>query len=237
MESFLQTAVYLFSLRLKAAIFMRNKANHIATLLLGALCIMILLSLGGCVNSSTVRISQTNSPPAALGNAEVYTHQLAQELFTNMNADRQYRYAVVGFVPVQSMQQDMSQQGPLMLLGHQLEQGLITEVVRRGYIAQDYKATNTIIMASDSERALSRNVEHLQGVQAIDYYITGTITEQETGAMVNARIINVRNKDVIAAATKFFPAELFWQQEQLTLRNGMPYRSSRPTQYNPSAGD
>jgi TolB-like protein len=154
-----------------------------------------------------------------------------------MNADRQYRYAVVGFVPVTSMQQDLSQQGPLMLLGHQLEQGITTEVVRRGFIAQDYKATNTIIMGRDSDRALSRNVEHLKGLQPIDYYITGTITEQETGAMVNARIINVRNKDVIAAATKFFPAELFWQQEQVILRNGMPYRSSKPTQHNFSSGD
>jgi TolB-like protein len=204
--------------------------------------VLIIISLGGCANISALSANKVNTPkaikaPAALGNAELYTYQLAQELFANLSADRQYRYAVVGFVPVMSMRQDLSQQGPLMLLGHQLEQGLTTEVVRRGFIAQDYKATNTIIMAKDSERALSRNVEHLRAVQAIDYYITGTITEQETGAMVNARIINVRNKDVIAAATKFFPAELFWQQEQVTLRNGMLYRSHKPAQHNFNSGD
>ncbi|MFC4699750.1 FlgO family outer membrane protein [Glaciecola siphonariae] len=227
-------------LRLKAAIIMRNSMTSAAAFVLCMLSMLVLLGLSGCANNSAqvqkpARASQ--AWPAALGNAELYTHQLAQELFANLTADRQYRYAVVGFVPVATMQQDLSQQGPLMLLGHQLEQGLTTEVVRRGFIAQDYKATNTIIMGSDSERALSRNVEHLRAIQAIDYYITGTITEQQNGAMVNARIINVRNKDVIAAATKFFPAELFWQQEQVTMRNGMLYRSSHPTQPYLPSGD
>lgn len=221
---------------------MQNYIHKSASLLLCVLSVLAIISLSGCVNMSTLAETSKTIPvqsktPSALGNAEVYTYELAQELFANVSTDRQYRYAVVGFVPVASMQQDISQQGPLMLLGHQLEQGLITEVVRRGFIAQDYKVTNTIIMADNSERALSRNVEHLRSMQTIDYYITGTITEQETGAMVNARIINVRNKDVIAAATKFFPAELFWQQEQVILRNGMFYRSRKPTQHNVNSGD
>lgn len=221
---------------------MRKDLHRVASVILCLLGLLLISSLSACVNIPTFSEARTstshqNSVPKALGNAELYTSELAQELFANLRADRQYRYAVVGFVPVMSMRQDLSQQGPLMLLGHQLEQGLITEVVRRGFVAQDYKATNTIIMAADSERALSRNVEHLRSLQAIDYYITGTITEQETGAIVNARIINVRNKDVIAAATKFFPAELFWQQEHVTLRNGMLYRSSKPVQNNFNSGD
>lgn len=207
-----------------------------------SLLTLFILGLSGCSNISSLVAPKSadieiEAMPRALGNAELYTSELAQELFANLSADRQFRYAVVGFVPVASMRQDLSQQGPLMLLGHQLEQGLTTEVVRRGFIAQDYKVTNTIIMAPDSERALSRNIAHLRSVQNIDYYITGTITEQETGAMVNARIVNVRNKDVIAAATKFFPAELFWQQEQVTLRNGMLYRSSKAAQTHTHSGD
>jgi hypothetical protein len=218
---------------------MKNNLHTVATWALSLICVLILLSLSGCaaILPEEKKAASTQSLPKALGNSELYTYQLAQELFANVAADRQYRYAVVGFVPAKSMRQDMSQQGPLMLLGHQLEQGLTTEAVRRGFIAQDYKATNTIIMADDSERALSRNVEHLRSVQAIDYYITGTIVEQETGAMVNARIINVRNKDVIAAATKFFPSELFWQKEQVVLRDGMLYRTTKPTQTHFNSGE
>jgi TolB-like protein len=221
---------------------MRNNIQRFTSCLLCVLSVLLITSLSGCVTKATnqtaaQRQQAEGSLPAALGNAELYTYQLAQELFANLASDRQYRYAVVGFVPVTTMRQDLSQQGPLMLLGHQLEQGLTTEVVRRGFIAQDYKATNTIIMSADSDRALSRNVEHLRALQSIDYYITGTITEQETGAIVNARIINVRNKDVVAAATKFFPSELFWQQEQMTLRNGMLYRSSKPIQQRFTSGE
>ena len=42
---------------------------------------------------------------------------------------RHARYAVTGFVPVGTMQFDAQEQRPLMMLGHQLEQGLITDVV------------------------------------------------------------------------------------------------------------
>ncbi|MFC3120522.1 FlgO family outer membrane protein [Agaribacter flavus] len=217
---------------------MKNTLNSFACILLSVLCVYIVLSLSGCAVAVQSH-SQTNSsaPPEALGNAELYTHELANELFLSLAADRQYRYAVAGFVPVTTLKQNLNKQGPLMLLGHQLEQGLTTEAVRRGYIAQDFKATNTIIMGADSERALSRNVEHLRSTQNIDFFITGTITEQEMGAMVNARIINVRTKDVIAAATKFFPAEIFWQREQVTTRNGLLYRAEKPAKAKSRVGE
>jgi TolB-like protein len=196
-----------------------------------AIGVLSITSLTACSNLvSRQAPDRAISAPSALGNSELFTFHLAQELFANMQPDQQYRYAVAGFVPVTSLQTDLSEQGPLMLLGHQLEQGLITEAVRRGFVAQDFKASNAIIMNNDSDRALSRDLTYLSGLQNIDYYITGTITPQQNGAMVNARVINVRNKDVVAAATSFFPADLFWESEQITLRNGQLYRSEkRPT--------
>ena len=181
--------------------------------------------------------SAVNSAPSLLGNSELYTHQLANELFFNVAADRQFRFAVTGFVPVTTLETDLSRQGPMMLLGHQLEQGLITEAVRRGFIAQDFKAANSIVLNADSDRALSRNLAHLRDTQNFDFYITGTITEQEGGAMVNARIINVRSKDVIAAATQFFPSALFWREEQVTSRNGMLYRTEKSYTNRPRSGE
>ncbi|MGB3727082.1 MAG: FlgO family outer membrane protein [Glaciecola sp.] len=208
---------------------MKNSFNGISTLLMCILCVVLLVAVSGCANMLSSNAPAPKSATSALGNAEIYTHQLAQELFVNLSADRQYRYAVAGFVPVDTMKHDLDQQGPLMLLGHQLEQGLITEAVRRGFVAQDFKATNSIIMSDTADRALSRDLSHLSQLQNIDYYITGTITPQENGAMVNARVISVRNKDVVAAATGFFPADLFWQKERVSLRNGHLYRSEDAT--------
>lgn len=213
---------------------MKNILHGVGSILLCLLCVLLLVSLSGCANLLS-QFSEDTPPVATpnLGESAQFTALLANDLFMNTNADNQYRYAVAGFVPVDTMRTDLNQQGPLMLLGHQLEQGLITEAVRRGYIAQDFKASNALILSDHSDRALSRDINHLSELQNIDYYITGTITPQQHGAMVNARIINVRNKDVVAAATRFFPADLFWNEEQVSLRNGHLYRADKttPTQY------
>jgi TolB-like protein len=213
---------------------MKNVINVIGSVVLCLLCVFIIIMLSGCANMVAPSSTTSADKPEQgliLGNSELYTFKLAQELFANILPDKQYRYAVAGFVPVTNMQTNLNEQGPLMLLGHQLEQGLITEAVRRGYTAQDFKATNAIIMSDLSERALSRDLNHLSTLQNVDYYITGTITPQQNGAMVNARIINVRNKDVVAAATSFFPGDLFWEKEQVTLRNGQLYRTEKPSNY------
>ncbi len=164
-------------------------------------------------------------PAMPLGNVEYHTAILAEELFTNLPLNRQHRYAVATFVPIQSMRFNAKMQSPLMLLGHQLEQGLMTEASRRGFITQDYKTSNDIVVMDDSETVFSRDIAKLSATQSADFFISGTITEQQEGAIVNARIIHVQTKDVVAAATKFFPAELFWQREKVTSRNGMIYRT------------
>lgn len=189
--------------------------------------LLLVLLLGGC---SLLDDEQQNRQMMAtsnqdLGNIEMHTSDLADELFAGLGNFRDARYAVAGFVPVRQMQYNGEAQGPLMLLGHQLEQGLMTEADRRGFVTQDYKLTKDIIMHDDSDRALSRELNHLQGQAKADFFITGTITEQQGGAIVNARIVHIASQDVVGAATKFFPNRLFWGAEKVTTRGGMLYRS------------
>lgn len=186
--------------------------------------LFLLLSLSGCSLMNPTISEEKQQKPKALGNAEYHTNQLANELFASLRPDRNYRFAVAGFVPVDSFKPNHDHQDPLMLLGQQLEQGLMTEAVKRGFVAQDYKAANSITITENSDRVLSRDVDQLNSVQRVDFFITGTITHQQQGAIVNARIINARSKDVVAAATKFFPGDLFWDTEQVTTRGGRLYR-------------
>lgn len=204
---------------------MKNSIASGATFLLCLLSIAVLTSLSGCTLTRAEKEANTTLSASNLGKAEEYTNELADELFAALLPDRQYRYAVAGFVPVDSLQHDHKLQGPLMHLGHQLEQGLTTEAVKRGFIAQDFKVANGIIIDNLSDRVFSRNVDNLTSVQAIDFYISGTITQQSSGAMVNARVIDARTRDVIAAATQFFPDDLFWPGEKVSTRNGRLYRS------------
>jgi len=180
----------------------------------------------GCSSSSNDNAQRIQSDPSisALGNVEYYTYMLANELFSDVRTPRQSRYAVVGFVPVDTMKYNAEHQHPLMLLGHQLEQGMMTEATKRGFSTQEFKLSNDIIVSEESDRILTRDIEKLSGIERVDFYITGTMVYQESGAMVNARVIDARNKDVVAAATRFFPAEIFWQKEQVTTRNGKLYR-------------
>lgn len=197
--------------------------------------IQIRLLLASLLSCSLLACSQTpefdtdsagvSSASTALGNVELHTFQLANELFSNLNVSRQSRYAVVGFVPVDTMMYSENMQHPLMMLGHQLEQGMMTEASRRGIITQEFKLSNDIMINDVSDRILTRDVDKLSGLESIDFYITGTLVYQQEGAIVNARVVNARNKDVVAAATRFFPAELFWQREQVTTRDGRIYRT------------
>ncbi|WP_100642878.1 FlgO family outer membrane protein [Alteromonas facilis] len=199
------------------------KYRELRSLLLGALA---LTSVVAC--SQTPEVVNSDTEPRvskALGNVELHTHQLANELFSGFKGNRNSRYAVVGFVPVDSLKYDESSQHPLMYLGHQLEQGMITEASRRGLIAQEYKLSSDILINDNSDRVLTRDIERLTASNSVDFYITGTLVYQQEGAIVNARIINAQSKDIVAAATRFFPSELFWQREQVTTRNGMLYRT------------
>ena len=189
---------------------------------------LILGLLSGCSSSDEPKsqFAQTDaSNVSALGNVEYHTYMLANELFADVGSARQSRYAVVGFVPADTMKYSAGHQHPLMLLGHQLEQGMITEATKRGFSTQEFKLSNDIIVSNESDRVLTRDIDQLSNIERVDFYITGTMVYQESGAVVNARIINARNKNIVAAATRFFPAELFWREEQVTTRNGKLYRT------------
>lgn len=187
---------------------------------------VILFGLVGCASPEKELVYDELQP---LGNIEYHTSILADELFANFRHSEnrgQYRFAVVGFVPVVHMEYLPAKQHPLMLLGHQLEQGLMTEALRRGLITQDYKVANDIIIDHHADRVLSRDLTHLSKQKLdVDFFVSGTITEQQYGAIVNARVVHVKSKDVIAAATKFFPSELFWEREKVTTRAGKLYRT------------
>ena len=182
-------------------------------------------TLSGCASEPPATVmQQENMALPALGNMEYHTYVLANELFAQLRPSRQAKYAVVGFVPADSLVFSAQTQDPLMMLGHQLEEGLITEATKRGYTTQEFKMTDDIIISESSDRVLPRDIEKLPGIERVDFYITGTIVRQQAGAMVNARVVNARTKDVVAAATRFFPEGLFWNAEKVTSRSGRLYR-------------
>ncbi|MCJ8320770.1 MAG: FlgO family outer membrane protein [Colwellia sp.] len=119
-------------------------------------------------------------------------------------------------------------------LGNQLAESFIHELQRHGLIVVDFKTTGHIRVTSEGDYVFSRDWKELPERQIIDYVVTGTMIEQKGGILVNARMIGIKSKVVVASSQSFIPAwvigdELTHQQninDNVKMRDGMIIRSS-----------
>ena len=118
-------------------------------------------------------------------------------------------------------------------LGNQLSESFVHELQRHGLLIVDFKTTGHIRVTKDGDYVLSRDWQELPERQIIDYVVTGTMIEQAGGVIVNARMIGIESKVVVATAQAFIPAwvigdELTHQQNvnnNVKMKDGMIIRS------------
>jgi len=76
----------------------------------------------------------------------------------------------------------------------------------------------------------SRDWKELPERQIIDYVVTGTMMEQENGVMINARMIGMQSRVVVATAQSFIPSwvigEQINQDENVRIKDGLIIRNS-----------
>lgn len=90
-------------------------------------------------------------------------------------------------------------------LGNQIAESFVHELQRHGMIVVDFKTTGHIRVTADGDYAFSRDWKELPERQIIDYVVTGTMMEQEDGILVNARMIGMQSRVVVATAQSFVP--------------------------------
>jgi TolB-like protein len=135
--------------------------------------------------------------------------------------------AVVSFVDLKDLESTN-------WLGNQLAESFVHELQRHGLIIVDFKTTGHIRVTAEGDYVFSRDWKELPERQIIDYVVTGTMIEQQGGVLVNARMIGIKSKVVVATAQSFIPAwvigdELTHQQninDNVKMRDGMIIRSS-----------
>ncbi|WP_087021598.1 FlgO family outer membrane protein [Thaumasiovibrio subtropicus] len=108
--------------------------------------------------------------------------------------------AVTSFVDLQALDETN-------WLGNSVSEAFMFQMQQRGYTVVDFKATGAIRVTETGDFAVSRNWEDLAGEQLVDYVLTGTMLRQGGGVLVNARIIGMRSRVVIASAQGFLPAD------------------------------
>lgn len=115
-------------------------------------------------------------------------------------------------------------------LGNQLSENFVHELQRHGMVVVDFKTTGHIRVTKEGDYVFSRDWKELPERQIIDYVVTGTMMEQETGILVNARMIGMQSRVVVATAQSFIPKWVIGDEinsnENVKMKDGMIIRTT-----------
>ncbi|MEM0516604.1 FlgO family outer membrane protein [Pseudoalteromonas sp. YIC-827] len=191
------------------------------------------LALTACAQSESSILHSERSQDGQLSTQAIHGHtqRLAEQLLARTHGNEKYqgefvltgRIAVGTFLPIKQLAHD-SQHPKLHDLGLQLQDGFITLMAQAGFEVVEYKQSDSIYMQMEQDKMLSRDVMRLTQRHNLDYYLTGTLLRQQDGYVVNARLIKLDTQQVVAAATDYLPANVFWPEQKSILRHGQIYR-------------
>lgn len=132
---------------------------------------------------------------------DFFLNGLAEELLeTNNYLTARTPMAIVSFVDVEKM-------NDTNWLGNTMTEGMIYQMQRRGFSIIDFKTMGFIRVTEKGDFVLSRDWKELDPEQQIDYVMTGTMLRQGGGVLINARVIGMRSRVVVASAQGFLPAD------------------------------
>ena len=124
---------------------------------------------------------------------------LAYQMLTSSSfVNTQTPVAVASFVDLKDLQ-------TTNWLGNQLAESFVHELQHHGLVVIDFKTTGGIRVTQQGDYVFSRDWQELPERQIIDYVVSGTLVTQEEGILVNARMIGIQSKVVVATAQSFIP--------------------------------
>jgi len=129
-----------------------------------------------------------------------YTEQFAMKLIENMKyVTERSPIAVTSFVNLDNNLQTTS------IFGNQLAESFINELQEFGLSIVDFKHTGAVHVTPNGDFSFSRDGHQLNHYPTIEYVLSGTLTYNNRGVIVNARIIGTKSKIVVASAKGFIP--------------------------------
>jgi len=153
-------------------------------------------------------------------NINYYVRGLMHELVGNMQyVNATTPIAVTSFVFLDS---DYEQAD---LIGKQLSESFIHEVHKFGIPVLDFKTTDYVRVSPSGDFILSKDYLELTGELPIKYVVAGTLVKHLAGYMVNARIVGLQSKAVVASAQGFLPASVINSLISSNLNDGIAVTS------------
>jgi len=129
-----------------------------------------------------------------------YASQLSMQLIQNSVGLRQQDLiGVASFVMLDKSLKNTN------VLGNQLSEYFISEIQQFGMSVVDFKVRNTVHISQSGDFVFSRDALDLANDMHMDHVLSGTLIEKATGVQINARIIALNNKRVVASASLLVP--------------------------------
>jgi len=110
------------------------------------------------------------------------------------------------------------------LLGRQMAESFVHELHKFRVPVIDFKATEYIRITEGGDFVLSRDYLELSSSLPIEYVLTGTMTKHQGGVLVNARILGMESRAVVASAQMLVP---FYVVDALIPSDGSESNSMR----------
>lgn len=141
--------------------------------------------------------------PVVAKNINDYVRGITQDLIANLQyVNKSTPVVVSSFVYLDSDYQTST------LLGNQISESFIHEIHKYGIPVIDFKATDFIRITPQGDFVLSRDYTELKPDLPMKYVLTGTLARHMDGVIVNARVIGIASKAVVASAQGFLPNDV-----------------------------
>lgn len=171
------------------------------------LLVIAALLLSACSHFQNILGYPAQEPNYRDASLHQHITELARQLFNSSNRLQFNETVAVGsFLPVEDL---AGKDVPLnATLGQQIQESLVTLSTQAGMNVIEYKTANSLKLEPNLDIMLSRDIQKINKNITIDYFLTGTYTFSLSGLVVNARLIDVIDSSVIAAATDIVPLYL-----------------------------
>ncbi len=135
-----------------------------------------------------------------------YIRGLMQDLVSNMQyVNSTTPVAVTSFALLDALEGDHKEAN---VLGKQISESLMHEIHKFGIPVIDYKTLDFIEITANGDFILSRDTTKLRTDLPMRYVVAGTLTGYQGGYLINARVIGIESKAVVASAQSFIPAHI-----------------------------
>jgi TolB-like protein len=156
----------------------------------------------GTVADGSAQVSWNHAygEPTMIKNINNYVRGIMHKLVDNIHyINDKTPIGVASFIFLDSSYKESN------LLGNQITESFMHEVHQFGIPVIDFKTTDYIRVTESGDFIFSRDFLELKDELPMKYVLAGTLVKHEAGYIVNARIIGLTSKAIVASAQGFIP--------------------------------